>query len=870
MDARTVVDVDGWESRPFGGGYAGLHDLADREFTGCVVAGDSYLFMTRGRVVGVFDYTDPSGGDPSLEPADVDRFEDAEGTAYAAPHDALALLYAMGAADGETRGRYYTNNTPLEEVDRTLTEGGFTGYLELSENVLSGDYYLVYHGGRRRSVAFVGQSRRLKTDEEAFDLAADEVGIYEVTAVPLSPVEIPGSPPDGAVPDAGPEPTGGEEEDDDAASAGGVVTGVGDGTDDAATSDALDDRSDPSEADVTAAVDDLATPPDDEIPSDAPGDADASADAGGDTAPAESEIDLDAALTPRTAEEPSEDDEADRPDEGDRQDEGSPTAPFGGVAAGTDEDEAPDGSDREGLSDSDGVDATGAGDVDGPSDATGSGPATDVEGSGAPTEAENADDPATSDTGDPEAVDADDIGDALVDAVEESGSEASETDTDADTGAPDEEPEDPDREDAGDAPVAESAISAVPDDETVGPGEGPPEPPAPGVSESGEATPEDVEAAAAAAEAEIEGEPSSDSAEAVPEGGATETGTEAGSGTASGGAEAERVVPSVDPDRTARGEPPADADGASERRLIDGETVAGLRSELSAREARIESLEERLEAVRAERDDLEAERETLEARVAELEERLTESGAAPPEHTREMSPAEALSGTSVLVRYRSKSEPTLADAHEGTATRESLVANLTLDLHPTFDTEGLSVGGQTFESFLEDSQPYAFLRWLVEGFLYEIRDTDSVAALRPLYDALPELDRVEFDAPVTLAGADRETIRFDLVGRDRRGNPLVVALLEDDRAPTDGATMGEFLRDATAAAESHESLVGAFAVTASYFEPDAVETAEEATGGSLLSRSKRESFVKTSRRGGYHLCLVEDREESFYLSEPEL
>jgi hypothetical protein len=417
-------------------------------------------------------------------------------------------------------------------------------------------------------------------------------------------------------------------------------------------------------------------------------------------------------------------------------------------------------------------------------------------------------------------------------------------------------------------------VSAVPDDETVGPGEEPPDPPSFEASgPTGEATPEDVEAAAASAEADLETE--------------TETETTSGSGTdrsdtgpgpdgpsgtgsTTDGVEEARVVPSVDPERTERAEPAADGAEAADRQVIDGETVAGLRSELSAREARIEELHERLDAVEAERDELESERGRLEERVSELERRLAESGAAPIEDTREVPPAEALSGTSVLVRYRSKSEPTLADAHDGEATREALAENLVLEPHPSFDTEGVSVSGRTFEAFVESAQAYAFLRWLVGEFLYEIRDTDSTSAMRPLYDALPTLDRVEFDATVTLEGADRETARFDLVGRDRRGNPLLVALLEDDRAPTNASTMSEFLRDATAAAESHESLVGAFAVTASYFEPEALETAEQATGGSLLSRSKRKSFVKTSRKGGYHLCLVEDREESFYLSEPEL
>jgi len=376
--------------------------------------------------------------------------------------------------------------------------------------------------------------------------------------------------------------------------------------------------------------------------------------------------------------------------------------------------------------------------------------------------------------------------------------------------------------------------------------------------------------ATAAAEAELETGTGTGSADGT--GSGPDADPDHGTGAAAAGAEgvdAAQVVPSIDPDRTARARS-SDEGGATDRRMIDGETVAGLRSELSAREARIEELRERLESVEATREELEVERDRLEERVSELERRLEESGAAPVRNTREVSPSEALSETNVLVRYRSKGEPTLADAHDGEAKWEALAENLVLEPHPSFDTEDVSVSGRTYDAFLEPTRAYRFIRWLVGPFVYEIRDTDSTDALKPLYDALPSLDRVEFDATVTLEGADRETARFDLVGRDRRGNPLLVALLEDDRAPTSATTMREFVRAATAAAETHGSLVGAFAVTASYFEPEALEMVEEATAGSLLSRSKRKSFVSTSRKGGYHLCLVEDREDSFYLSEPEL
>jgi hypothetical protein len=82
--------------------------------------------------------------------------------------------------------------------------------------------------------------------------------------------------------------------------------------------------------------------------------------------------------------------------------------------------------------------------------------------------------------------------------------------------------------------------------------------------------------------------------------------------------------------------------------------------------------------------------------------------------------------------------------------------------------------------------------------------------------------------------------------------------------------MGPLVTDASDVCEEHETLAAAFAVTSSFFEPDALSTAREATSGSLLSREKYRSFVKLARKNGFHLCLVESREESFHLTVPEL
>ena len=178
MDVRTVEQISEWDSRPFSGGFETLHTLADEEFSGAVDAGGAWLFMLNSRVIGVFDGT-------------IDSFEDADGTLFDAPHPSLPLLFSMKERGGKTQAKYYTNDTPLKEASETLASNKFTGYIELSENVLSGDYYVVYHGGRSMSAAYVGQSEQLYTGDEALSRANDEVGIYEVVAADVNVIDLP-------------------------------------------------------------------------------------------------------------------------------------------------------------------------------------------------------------------------------------------------------------------------------------------------------------------------------------------------------------------------------------------------------------------------------------------------------------------------------------------------------------------------------------------------------------------------------------------------------------------------------------------------------------------------------------------------------
>jgi hypothetical protein len=323
-----------------------------------------------------------------------------------------------------------------------------------------------------------------------------------------------------------------------------------------------------------------------------------------------------------------------------------------------------------------------------------------------------------------------------------------------------------------------------------------------------------------------------------------------------------RSVPSVDPDRTQAG---AGA-GATADAGADADRLERLAAELEEREAEVERLREELQSVREERDELAVEVERLEAEL----ERPAGAGAG-ADTERRLGPEEALEATDIFVRYRSKGDATLANARDGEASRENLVGNLLLETHTQFDADPATVDGRPFGEFLEGTVEYQFLEWLTEELVFEIRETGNADALATLYGALPEIDRVELRGSVDLETEDgRETEQFDAVCRDRMGDPLAVANVNDSREAATESMMEGLITAAERVGRAGNGFAAAFLVTTSFFEPGALETAGEATRGGLLSRSRHKSFVNLSRKRGYHLCLVEARAGNFNLTVPEL
>ncbi|WP_290814214.1 hypothetical protein [Halovivax sp.] len=824
MDPRTQERVERWESRPFSGGRDELVSLADREFSGAVEAAGTWLFMLNGRVVGVVD--------GAIEDA-----LDAGGTVYDAPDAALPLLAAMLEQGGETRAKYYTNETPLSEVDHKLRQGSFTGYIELSEQVLSGDYYAVYYGGRRMAAAYIGNAERLLTGEEAFERADDEIGIYEVTDVDVEVTDIPGRE---------------------------VESTSGDASGDAASSEART----------------------------------ASEHASGETASNERA----AAPTREAAEAP----ENDRTDDGATRTGGSPTersapADVDPARAAGDEVGEPETDDAESaatvIDDAEDRDHDDPSAADADAGATGD-PGTEPSGS-RPDRAE-ASRPGTSSSA---------AADAGITTSEDEPAQAGETGitTDESSG---------DRSNAGGADA--SGGTAAGREGAGSPGEA-----GDGTASGGDDEP-DPRFREEARWRETRQIPSIDPDASGDEdrtgrGGRARRGTASGSrqdGSRSRSGRRRSVESDGRPstggestaDRSAESASSAEGAGAggdgrsSMRSGPKPETVASseqaLRSDMLEREDKIDQLTQRVtdldarrKALEAERDELASENQELSATVDRLQSRIEEleaelerlrgqatadaaTTAAGAGGGTSLSPQQALDQTNVFVRYGSKSQPTLASAHDGDAGRGEVGQNLHLERHTQFEADDAVVVGQPYDEFVEDTMQYRFVEWLVGTVLFEIRDTGHADALGDLYDVIPRIDRVELSAEISLEEDDTENVpdlvTFDVAAFDKRGTPLAVANCNDSRDPATREMLESLEADASAVNANYPELGAAFVVTSSFFDPGALEVAEEATTGGFLSRGSKLSYVNLSRKQGYHLCLVEDRSGGFHLTVPEL
>ena len=736
MNARIDASVREWTPRTSKPGYHGLRELADAEFTGAAAGGGARLFMLNGRIVGL------SGGT-------IEHFEDVDLEAREAPDPSLPLLFSMLDGDGTVEAEYYTGDTSIAEVNDTLSSGSFTGYIELSENVLSGDYYLLYYGGKSMSVAFVGAAERLITGDEALEKADDEVGIYKVVSVDVELVDIP------AVP--------------------GRSTGE------------TDDEGGAREAETVAS--DVADQTGDDSPDSTPSDTDDSDGSATHTEP----------TGDATSDEETGTDTSDAPPDGATTSTGTDNEPTSTATTSTEADE--------GVAGDSGSSAPDASD---PGNAAGGSTPKQVAGSKDVTPEPGA------------------------------GQSPGGLAVDTDTGSVDRNPRDGNSFDAEKRWQETYTIPSLDPKRASSPTQS---------SRTGAGGP------------------------------STRTEPARTEATRAESARAESTQ-----SNTTRSGSTVEADGTSR-----SESSAARESESASqggRDETIEQLQEQLATAQTERDDAERARDRLQQTVRELREsverleaaasRSADDGSGNTAATGQtLTPDEALSGTNLFVRYSSKGKPTLSDAQSGEIDREAVDENLRLERHTHFDSSDVSVDGAQYSTFLEGTVEYQFVEWIVRDLLYEIQETGNEGALRDLFEAIMEIDRAEFDGSVSVRYTEdgdehREQCSFDVVLRNPMGHPLVVANVNDSRDPATGDMLAELVNTASLVAGTSDSFGCAIFVTASFFEPEALETAAEATSSGFLGSGTKESFVRVSRKQGYHLCLVESRDGAFYVNVPEL
>jgi hypothetical protein len=294
----------------------------------------------------------------------------------------------------------------------------------------------------------------------------------------------------------------------------------------------------------------------------------------------------------------------------------------------------------------------------------------------------------------------------------------------------------------------------------------------------------------------------------------------------------------------------------------DAETVGDRQDELEELRRRVATLEQQFQ--------------TLEDRTAASSGGLGGDGS-DTETTTERSPTEALGATDCLLRYETRAGATIEELLEGNSTAEAVRENLRVETNTTLDTESVTVEGVPYEEFFAASLERRVVGWLLCELPSEIVATDSQSALGDLVDVLPTIDRIGFQESIDLGSLAEEppdeeapeSVEFDLVAWGGDGHPRVVADLSRSADPVGEGPVSSLIARGKSVA-SQTDLAAVLFATEGYYEADARQAVEATTGGGLLARNNRASYVKMPRKRGFHCCLAEAYDDAIHLTVPEL
>lgn len=148
----------------------------DRPFSGLVETDDVTVYVVDGYAL------DVRGG--SLTDVLDERLD-----VYHASNPAEPYLLAVHG-NGSERATLYTEDKSLDEAVRELEDASFTGYVELSERVVTGDYYAVFHRGSADFLGVTTESNPPLAGPDAREEMLEQVGLYSVNRAWIDPVDL--------------------------------------------------------------------------------------------------------------------------------------------------------------------------------------------------------------------------------------------------------------------------------------------------------------------------------------------------------------------------------------------------------------------------------------------------------------------------------------------------------------------------------------------------------------------------------------------------------------------------------------------------------------------------------------------------------
>lgn len=138
---------------------------------------DIYLVIYDGELLSVTD----SNSYEIIKPNEIneDIFTDIESIELHIPNiKELVLVIGLESLGYSKLKSFYTEDTSVEEIDSKLQDNEFNGYIEISENTISGRHYGMYSDGTRYSLTI--KDSEYITGEKSYDRGLSYAGLYDL------------------------------------------------------------------------------------------------------------------------------------------------------------------------------------------------------------------------------------------------------------------------------------------------------------------------------------------------------------------------------------------------------------------------------------------------------------------------------------------------------------------------------------------------------------------------------------------------------------------------------------------------------------------------------------------------------------------